>query len=322
MDICNSKISVAMTTFNGEKHVIKQLESIYHQTKWPDEVIICDDCSTDNTVKLIKTFISDHMLTNWSVFINEHNVGWKANFFKAVGLTTGDIVFFSDQDDIWNNDKIEVMSSLMIKHKMGALYANRIIIDPCDNILEGRQEKSSFSGSITKIAVSPSFYAIKTLGCCMCVNRTVVELYQKLGFNKDDHDSQCGRLALLCSSLWYLDKPVIRYRIHKGNSSGISPVASYGQSDYIKRINGIQLLIEWIGHVINTLPLTADGKSMLSECKYFLNKRLDFFMGKVSLVYLLFNLKYYTGYSMLLGDIAYKYKFNKFAGKILWILKR
>lgn len=315
-------ISVAMTTYNGEKYVVKQLESIYNQTRKPDEVVICDDGSKDNTVSLIKTFIREHHLDNWTVLVNSPNLGWKANFFKVTGLVSGDIIFFSDQDDIWNEDKIELMSTLMIKHQMGALYANKIIIDSDGHIMSGRQESTSFSGKLSKVELKPSFCGIKTLGCCMCISKGVAEIYQKVGFYEDDHDSQCGRLALLCSSLWYLDKPVIRYRIHEENSSGISAVASYGQSNRINRIKEIELYIKWIGRLIETLPLAEDTKMLLSNVRSFLIKRLGFFQGKISFFYLIFRIQYYTGVSMLIGDLAYNYEFNKFAGKIMWMLKK
>lgn len=318
----NAVISVAMTTFNGEKYVKKQLESIYSQTRRPDEVIICDDGSTDKTVPLINKFIRENNLFNWKVLVNSPNLGWKANFYKTTGLVSGDIIFFSDQDDIWNEDKIELMSTLMIKHQMGALYANKVIIDSENHIMSSRQESSSFSGRLTKIELKPSFCGIKTLGCCMCISKNVAEIYQRVGFYEDDHDSQCGRLALLCSSLWYLDKPVIRYRIHEGNSSGISAAASYGQSNRIKRIKEIDIYIKWIGKLMETLSLNEDKKILLRKSRTFLIKRLDYFQGNVPFFYLLFNIRYYTGISMLLGDFAYKYEFNKFVGKIAWMFKK
>lgn len=319
---CDVIVSVAMTTYNGERYVVKQLESIYNQTMKPDEVFICDDGSKDNTVHLINDFINSHHLDNWKVMVNNPNLGWKENFFKVTGLVNGDIIFFSDQDDIWNEDKIEMMSTLMIKHQMGALYANKIIIDSESHLMSGRQESTFFSGKLSKIELNPSFCSIKTLGCCMCINREVAEIYQRVGFYEDDHDSQCGRLALLFTSLWYLDKPVIRYRIHEGNSSGISAVASYGQSNRINRIKEIELNIKWIGRVMDTLSLNEDMKILLCKSRSFLTKRLGFFQGKVSFFYLLFKIQYYTGISMLIGDFAYKYEFNKFAGKIMWMLKK
>ena len=316
------KISVVMTTYNGEKYIIQQLDSIRSQSLMPDEVIISDDGSSDKTVEIVNHYIAKNVLINWHVFVNKPNIGWKANFYKAIGYSTGDIVFFSDQDDIWNTDKIEIMSSLMEKHQMGALYATKTIIDSEGHLMEERQEKKCFSGKIKKIELTPSFYEVKTLGCCMCISRRVANLYQRLSFFEDDHDSQCGRIAVFCDTLWYLDKPVIQYRIHNNNTSGISGVASFGQSTKSIRIKEIQTIINWIDRANSELNLNSAKNNLLKNCKSFLVKRLGFFSGSTTFFYLLFHLKYYTGMTMLMGDVAYKYNFNKTAGRFLWKLKK
>lgn len=101
-------ISVAMCTFNGEKYIKEQIESIINQSLVPDEIVICDDCSKDNTVNIIK-----EVLDNWSgkvhLAVNEKNLGYRKNFEKAISLCKGNIIFLSDQDDVWNRNKIEIM---------------------------------------------------------------------------------------------------------------------------------------------------------------------------------------------------------------------
>lgn len=101
-------ISIAMCTFNGEKYIKEQIESIINQSLIPDEIVICDDCSKDNTVNIIK-----ETLDNWFgkiyLVVNEKNLGYRKNFEKAISLCNGDIIFLSDQDDVWNRNKIEIM---------------------------------------------------------------------------------------------------------------------------------------------------------------------------------------------------------------------
>lgn len=74
------KISVALATYNGEKYIEKQLDSIRNQTIKPDEVVIVDDKSSDRTVALINEFIAVNNLVNWKLFVNEKNVGYRKNF--------------------------------------------------------------------------------------------------------------------------------------------------------------------------------------------------------------------------------------------------
>ena len=94
-----SKISVAMTTYNGEKYIEKQLESLRLQTRKIDEVIICDDRSKDNTEKVVTDYINKYNLTGWKFIVNEKNLGFIENFKKSMRLTTGDYIFLADQDD-------------------------------------------------------------------------------------------------------------------------------------------------------------------------------------------------------------------------------
>lgn len=96
------KISVALATYNGEKYIEKQLDSIRNQTIKPDEVVIVDDKSSDRTVALINEFIAVNNLVNWKLFVNEKNVGYRKNFYNALKKVTGEVIFLSDQDDEWH----------------------------------------------------------------------------------------------------------------------------------------------------------------------------------------------------------------------------
>ena len=101
------KISVVLTTYNGKQHIVELLDSIANQTVLPDEVIIADDQSTDNTVNIVKEYIEIHKLENWFVYVNPINLGWQKNFKEAISRATGDYIFLADQDDIWMSKKIE-----------------------------------------------------------------------------------------------------------------------------------------------------------------------------------------------------------------------
>lgn len=85
-------ISVVMATFNGEKYIKKQLKSIISQTKKVDEIIIVDDCSSDNTVKLIEQFKNKYN-QNLKLYINKVNIGYRKNFKKAISLCESEYIF-------------------------------------------------------------------------------------------------------------------------------------------------------------------------------------------------------------------------------------
>lgn len=103
-----------MGIYNGKQYIMQQLDCIRKQTKAPDEVILCDDGSTNGTREMLLQYIKEHNGTeNWRVIFNEENKGYPGNFYYAMSLCTGDIVFLADQDDIWHLQKIERMLEIM-----------------------------------------------------------------------------------------------------------------------------------------------------------------------------------------------------------------
>ena len=104
-------ISVCMASFNGNKYIKKQLDSILSQLGIDDEVIIVDDASEDDTVSTIMNFNDPRI----KLFENENNTGVIASFERSITLAKGEIIFLSDQDDIWLPNKIQKMMSLFQK---------------------------------------------------------------------------------------------------------------------------------------------------------------------------------------------------------------
>lgn len=98
-------VSVVIATYNGEKYIRKQLDSIIQQTYPIHEIIIQDDCSTDRTLAIVEEYAQRY--PNIKLFVNEHNLGFNQNFRNAAMRATGDLVAISDQDDVWFPYKIE-----------------------------------------------------------------------------------------------------------------------------------------------------------------------------------------------------------------------
>ncbi len=100
-------VSIALCTFNGASYIEPQLESLLNQTYSNFEIIVCDDCSTDSTVSILKRYASND--SRIKVYSNETNLGFNKNFEKALSLCSGSLIAISDQDDIWVENKIERM---------------------------------------------------------------------------------------------------------------------------------------------------------------------------------------------------------------------
>lgn len=105
-----SKISIAMAVYNGERFIQEQLDSFVHQTRLPDELVVSDNASTDRTVEILRDFASQAPFPV-RIFINDRNLGVSKNFERAIRECIGDIIFLSDCDDVWYSSKIARMEA-------------------------------------------------------------------------------------------------------------------------------------------------------------------------------------------------------------------
>lgn len=209
-------VSILMSTYNGEKYIEEQLISIYNQTVEVDEVVIVDDCSQDNTCKIIQNFIKEmHLENKWILYRNSQNIGWKKNFMQGLKKINGDIVFFSDQDDVWINTKIEIMLKVMDETKCNVISSNEIIWNG-----EKRKEIKiiDYTGkSITKNNYKN--YLIHCSGCTMSIKMEYVR--RVIDYYKDEcaHDDFFWKISLIDKTLYKINEPLILHRIHGKNES-------------------------------------------------------------------------------------------------------
>jgi glycosyltransferase involved in cell wall biosynthesis len=117
-------ISVALCTYNGEKYIRDQLESIINQSLKPNEIVICDDCSKDHTIEIVKS-LSQQTEVPIRLNNNPHNFGYVKNFEKAISLCKGNIIFLCDQDDVWHTERIEGMTKPFVENdRIGFVYCD------------------------------------------------------------------------------------------------------------------------------------------------------------------------------------------------------
>jgi glycosyltransferase involved in cell wall biosynthesis len=136
-------ISVAMCTYNGEKFLGAQLKSISEQAMRPYEMVICDDGSTDSTLEIVKAF-ADEAPFPVRFLRNEATLGSTKNFEKAICLCTGDAIALCDQDDIWHQDKLELMGQVLeLNPDIGGVFSDASLIDE-----NSKQLPDSLWGSI------------------------------------------------------------------------------------------------------------------------------------------------------------------------------
>ncbi len=325
------KISVAVATYNGEKYIEEQLQSILDQTRKPDEVIIHDDMSTDRTAEIIAGFIDKNNLQDrWKLKINDENIGWQRNFFEAVRETTGDVIFFSDQDDVWLSEKIEYLTDFMEEHNAGCVYGSTVLIDQNGNELGEKRNTHGIDQNLGQIPFDERFNTSIVMGCRMCISREIADIYLKLNNPFPDHDSQCARLALFFSSLWRVEKTVIKYRVHTGNNSGVEAGLREGSTTIEFRINVIRQNIEWLETLKNYQEQqNVRNGNTVSDKQRFMSvliaktihmqcDRLAYLTSTKGMLWCrLFKYRrYYSGIKMMIGDFVYRHRINRLSGRL------
>ena len=130
-----NRISVALCTYDGQRFLPQQLASIQQQTRLPDELVVCDDRSTDRTIEIVREFAASVSFPV-RIFQNEHNLGSAANFERAIALCDGDLIALSDQDDIWYPIRLERSEQELTAHpEAGLIFSDADVIDDQDQLL-------------------------------------------------------------------------------------------------------------------------------------------------------------------------------------------
>lgn len=211
----NNMISVAMTTYNGEKYLREQLDSLYSQTILPDEIIVVDDCSTDDTHKILEEY---HNKKGLVYIINERNLGVNKNFEKAISLCRGDYIAISDQDDVWFPEKIEITYNKIREIENGqpsVVSSNRIGVDENLNII------SSPSSKVDSFHFSTTLLGHLSQGCTLMMNRELISYI--LPFPESGkmlYDIYIGLTAAMIGNKYNLSVPLMYYRHHDNNVCG------------------------------------------------------------------------------------------------------
>lgn len=221
-------ISVALCTYNGEKFLEEQLDSILNQTIPVDEIIVCDDCSSDNTFEILEKYRKND--ARFKIYRNKKNLGTIKNFEKAISLTTGDYVFLSDQDDIWNEKKVEITKDIFEQNSQcNVLFSNAQLIDENNklitsttlfNVVNLTQEALKYFSEGLDLELMNIENRIT--GATMAFRKSYIsEILPFYNFEKILHDEYIAISAINDNCLYFVDKYLISYRIHQNQTMGL-----------------------------------------------------------------------------------------------------
>jgi len=203
-------VSVAMTTYNGEKYLDKQLDSILNQLGVDDELIISDDGSLDKTISIIE----DYMINDKRIKLYKNNhKNVVLNFESAISKCKNDLIFLSDQDDIWCDNKVNTVKKHLDKSDYLLVLHNAKKINGFNDVLDEYLIKNMKHGIMRNLFLS-SYW-----GCCMAFKKELVNDILPFPKNLVAHDQYIGIIAESKRKSKFISENLILHRVHERNVS-------------------------------------------------------------------------------------------------------
>jgi hypothetical protein len=221
------RISIAMCTYNGAAFLSAQLQSIFAQTRPPDEIVICDDGSTDATRSMLEKYAAESSIPITLQF-NEQNLGSVKNFEQAITLCTGDVIALSDQDDVWRTDKLHLLETVLNKSPAaGIVFSDAAIVDENLKPLNRRMwDEVGFDAHKRKLintgrALEVLITGWTVTGATMAFRSSFVKLSLPI---PDEiamiHDGWIALTISAVADVVAIDEPLIQYRQHAQQQIG------------------------------------------------------------------------------------------------------
>jgi glycosyltransferase involved in cell wall biosynthesis len=228
-------ISVAMCTYNGAKYLPQQLKSIANQTIPVDELVVCDDGSTDNTIEVIKSF-AETCSFPVAIHSNAKNLGSTKNFEKCLNLCQGDIIFLCDQDDAWRTDKVEKQVAYFKQHpQKDAVFSDAMMIDNDSNpVGHTIWEEIEFNACMQRKWVSGKaheilFNGFVVTGATLAVKKSCLSRLMPFPTHVEDliHDAWIAMVLSLEDKIGFVAENLIFYRRHESQQVGFGSKTEY-----------------------------------------------------------------------------------------------
>lgn len=280
-------ISIAMCTYNGERYLQEQLDSIAMQTRPPDEMVICDDRSQDGTPQIARAFAAKSPFTVHFV-ANERNLGSTKNFEKAITLCQGDVIALSDQDDVWHPEKLrKIEEAFVTEPAVGLVFSDGDIVDQNLRPLGARLwDSAHVTPAQERLIRRDRFFEALLMhnivtGAAMAFRAAYRELFLPIPDTIPlIHD---GWIALIVSAVaraTFLPEPLISYRQHPQQQLGAvlerpkRMAKVLPESHYRRHITQLQTLTERLGDFRPTTPRVDKRLSHLQRHICHIERRL------------------------------------------------
>ena len=206
------KVSVVLATFNGEKYIKMQIDSILKNLEPNDEIIVTDDGSTDKTLDVIKK-IDDNRITIY----DGPREGVQQNFAYGISKCKGDYIFLCDQDDYWEEDKVDIVLDTFLKNDECLCVVHDAVV--VNNNMTKIIIKSYFEFRNTKSGFLINFIRPSYLGCCMAISKVAIKYILPIPSKVEMHDRWIGSICDFYGKTVFINNKLIKYRRHENNVS-------------------------------------------------------------------------------------------------------
>jgi glycosyltransferase involved in cell wall biosynthesis len=220
------KTSVALCTYNGENYLSEQLDSILNQTVQVDEIVVCDDGSTDKTLEILLEYQEKYPGV-FKIFQNEVNLGFIKNFEKSIKICANEIVIISDQDDVWEKDKVEETLRFFEKNPQfdGVFHDLKLIDDDKIhpsylNWKDIRHEDITEEIKNNELFVALVKKGSFILGCALAIKKEALKKYEMENF-PIAHDYYIVQKLSSKNKLGFIAKSLSSYRLHPNQVYGL-----------------------------------------------------------------------------------------------------
>jgi glycosyltransferase involved in cell wall biosynthesis len=278
-------LSIALGTYNGAAYLKEQLASFAAQTRAPDELVISDDQSTDDTLRLIEEFAATARFPV-RLSVNESNLGTPKNFEKAISLCRGDVILLSDQDDFWHRDKLESVERIFAaKPQLSLVFSNAELVDEtlkpfAETLFERlgfnrRKQRLVRSGRALDVQLRENLVC----GCTVAFRANFKELVLPIsGDGPLVHDGWIVLLIAAAGEIDFINRPLLKYRQHSAQQSRLSKTSTWHEimtspkidsACRVRQANQINEAFERLA----AYGLSQDRERLLREKVVFLHER-------------------------------------------------
>ena len=307
-----TSISVAMATYNGAKFISQQIDSILNQTIEISELVICDDCSKDDTRRILQEYVDKD--SRIRIHFNEQNLGFKKNFEEAIKFCTSEYIALSDQDDIWIPEHLELLKKTYEENNCVLTCGNSFAADDdCRPTGFMSKPKTYYLSDDEDEQFLQVLYSIPIQGCTAFFKRELLKDYIPIPDTQQFHDQWLALVAITKGKIVFLKEGLLYYRTHLNNVTGGAEIGFKAKLNHLfhEKDNKFMKAQIVFNKDLDKFLLPENKKAILKEAmKYY--KRITRRIGRFTAIpYFIKN------YKLIYTTNTYKYLLPRFVVKFI-----